>query len=198
MKRLSRHNRRQRGPDLATYRRSHKNWPLSCEGLNGEVWPDDRSSDGDLVTIGSIRGRLHEYSLKYKLSTVSGRPDRGGIILLPTATCHPQDTWIIAALHKEALTLSGWCQTETVQAQKPSTLANFDAHMGQNVYLCDKMCIFVTKCLSLWLQSALLCYPGSLELVCSWITPQCESPQVTSLAKSKCHYISRQLFFENL
>ena len=29
---------------------------------------------------------------------------------------------------------------------------------------------------SLWLQSALLCHPGSLELVYSWTTPQCESP----------------------
>ena len=49
---------------------------------------------------------------------------------------------------------------------------------------------------SLWLQSALLCHPGSLELVCSWTTMQ--SPQVTSLATSKFHFIFRQLFVEKL
>ena len=38
----------------------------------------------------------------------------------------------------------------------------------------------------------------SQELVCSWTTPQCESSQVTSLAKSKCHFIFRQLFCEKL
>ena len=64
----------------------------------------------------------------------------------------------------------------------------------------DKMCrkkshqIHVTFSPSLWLQSALLCHPGSLELVCSWTTPRCQSPQVISLAKSKCHFIFRQFF----
>ena len=43
------------------------------------------------------------------------------------------------------------------------------------------------------LFSPSLCHPGSLELVCSWTTPQCESPQVINLAKSKCHFIFRQL-----
>ena len=47
----------------------------------------------------------------------------------------------------------------------------------------DKMCrknsdkIHVLFSPSLWLQSALLGHPGSLELACSWTTPQCESPQ---------------------
>ena len=47
---------------------------------------------------------------------------------------------------------------------------------------------------SLWLQCALLCLPGSLELGCQWTAPQCESPQVINLAKSKCFYIFWQLF----
>ena len=57
----------------------------------------------------------------------------------------------------------------------------------------------VTKSMSyfLHLQSAILCHPGSLELVCSWRTPQCESPQVTSLAKSKYHFSLRQLILIN-
>ena len=45
---------------------------------------------------------------------------------------------------------------------------------------------------SLWLQCALLCLPGSLEFGCSWTTPQCESPQVINLVKSKCMYIFSQ------
>ena len=48
---------------------------------------------------------------------------------------------------------------------------------------------------SLWLKCALLCLPGSLELDCSWTTPQCESPQVISLAKFKYLYAFRDLFF---
>ena len=50
------------------------------------------------------------------------------------------------------------------------------------VYIWDNMCrknsdkIHVLFSPSLWLQSALLCHPGSLELVCSWTIPQCESP----------------------
>ena len=42
---------------------------------------------------------------------------------------------------------------------------------------------------SLWLQCALLCLPGSLELGSRWTAPQCESPQVINLAKPKCFYI---------
>ena len=38
---------------------------------------------------------------------------------------------------------------------------------------------------SLWLKCALLCLHGSLKLDCTWTAPQCESPQVISLAKSK-------------
>ena len=69
------------------------------------------------------------------------------------------------------------------------------------VHIWDNMCmknsdkIDVLFSPSLLLQSALLCHPGSLEMVCSWTTPQCESPQVTSLAKSKCHFIFRHFFF---
>ena len=57
--------------------------------------------------------------------------------------------------------------------------------------------IHVIFSLSLWLQWALLCLPGSLELGCSWTSPQWESPQVISLAKSKCFYIFRQIFLKN-
>ena len=38
---------------------------------------------------------------------------------------------------------------------------------------------------SLWLKCALLCLPGRLQLDCSWTAPQCESSQVSSLAKYK-------------
>ena len=38
---------------------------------------------------------------------------------------------------------------------------------------------------------------GSLELVCSWTAPQCESPQVISLAKSKYLHICWIFFWTN-
>ena len=66
-------------------------------------------------------------------------------------------------------------------------------------YIWDKMCwknsdkIHVLFSPPLWLQSALLCLPGSLELVCSWIATQYESPHVTSWAKSKYPLILRHL-----
>ena len=51
---------------------------------------------------------------------------------------------------------------------------------------------------SLWLKCPLMCLPGSLELDCSWIAPQCESPQVISLAKSKYLNIFRIFFGKTL
>ena len=95
--------------------------------------------------------------------------------------------------------------TVKVTKKTPSILnwSNNTRPITMASYIWDKMCrknsdtIQVLFSPSLWLQSALLCDPGSLELVCSWTTPQCESPQVTSLAKSKCHYIFWQLFFNN-
>ena len=47
---------------------------------------------------------------------------------------------------------------------------------------------------SLWLQCALLCLPGSLELGCSWTAPQCESTQVINMAKS---FFFRQFLLKN-
>ena len=47
---------------------------------------------------------------------------------------------------------------------------------------------------SLWLQCAVLCLHGSLELGCSWTAHQCKSPQVMNFAKFKCFYIFRQLW----
>ena len=58
--------------------------------------------------------------------------------------------------------------------------------------------IFVIFSPSLWLQCALLCLPGSLELGCVWTAPQCKLPQVISLSKFKCYYIFRQLIKKNL
>ena len=71
---------------------------------------------------------------------------------------------------------------------------HIDIQSSGPIWLCpaliwDNMCrknsdkIHVLFSPSLWLQSALLCHPGSLERLCSWTTPQCESSQVTSLAK---------------
>ena len=51
---------------------------------------------------------------------------------------------------------------------------------------------------SLWLKCDLLCLPGSLELECSWTAPQCESPQVISLAKLKYLYIFWIFFGQTL
>ena len=51
---------------------------------------------------------------------------------------------------------------------------------------------------SLWLKCALLCLPGSLELDCSWTAPQCESPQVISLAKFKYLHIFGIFFLQTL
>ena len=55
----------------------------------------------------------------------------------------------------------------------------------------------VRQPLSLWLKGALLCLPGSQELGFSSKAPQCESPQVLSLAKCKCYYVFRQWFLKN-
>ena len=57
--------------------------------------------------------------------------------------------------------------------------------------------IRVTFSESLWLQCPFLDHTGSLEFISSWTGLQCESPQVIILAKSKCHYIFWQFFFEN-
>ena len=67
------------------------------------------------------------------------------------------------------------------------------------VIMCKKISdrIHVIFSLSLWLQCALLRLPGSLDLDCSWTAPQCESPQVISLAKSKYYYIFKQIFLKN-
>ena len=76
--------------------------------------------------------------------------------------------------------------------------------MSSVVLIWDKMCrknsdqIHVLFSPSLWLQCALLCLPGSLELGWSLTTPPCESPQVISLGNSKCHFIFMQLFLEKL
>ena len=51
---------------------------------------------------------------------------------------------------------------------------------------------------SLWLKCALLCLPWSLELDCSWTEPQCDSPQVISLAKSKYLHIFGIFFWQTL
>ena len=72
------------------------------------------------------------------------------------------------------------------------------------IYIWDKMCrknsdqIHVIFSPSLWLQCALLCLPGSLELGWSWTTSPCKSPLVISFASSKFHIIVRQLFLEQL
>ena len=47
--------------------------------------------------------------------------------------------------------------------------------------------VLFSQCL--WLKCAILCLPGSLEFDCSWTAPQCESPHVISLAKSKYLHI---------
>ena len=71
-------------------------------------------------------------------------------------------------------------------------------------HIWDKMCrknsdqIHVIFSPSLWQQCALLCLPGSLELVCSWTTPRCESPQVISLAKIKMSLYFQAIIFEKL
>ena len=51
---------------------------------------------------------------------------------------------------------------------------------------------------SLWLQCALLCLPGSLELGFSWTAHQCESSQVINLAKSKISIFSVNYFVKTL
>ena len=51
---------------------------------------------------------------------------------------------------------------------------------------------------SLWLQCALLCLPGNLQLGCSWTAHKCKSPQVINLAKSKYFNISGNYFGETL
>ena len=51
---------------------------------------------------------------------------------------------------------------------------------------------------TLWLKCALLCLPGTLELDCSWTAPQCEWPQVISLAKSKYLNIFGIFFWQTL
>ena len=54
----------------------------------------------------------------------------------------------------------------------------------QTTHIWDEMCrknsdqIHGIFSPSLWLQSALLCLPGSLEQGWSWTTPWCESPQI--------------------
>ena len=51
---------------------------------------------------------------------------------------------------------------------------------------------------SCWLMCALLCLPGNVELDCSWTAPQCKSPQVISLAKSKYLHIFGIPFWQTL
>ena len=63
-----------------------------------------------------------------------------------------------------------------------------------NIYIWVIICIqnsdpiHVIFSQSLLLQRALLCLPGSLELGCNWTAPQCKSPQVINLAKSKVFF----------
>ena len=69
--------------------------------------------------------------------------------------------------------------------------------LSDNIW--DKMCsknsdqIQVIFSPSLWLQCALLCFTGSLELACNWTTPQ-----VIRLAKSKLNFIFREFVWQTL
>ena len=58
--------------------------------------------------------------------------------------------------------------------------------------------IHVIFSLSVWLQCALLYLSGSLELVCSWTAPKCESPQVISLAYPNVSTCSGNYFWKTL
>ena len=76
--------------------------------------------------------------------------------------------------------------------------------MKRSVYILVIMCrknsdpLHVIFSQSLWLQCALLCLPGSLELGCSWTAHQCKSPHVINLAKSKISIFSGNYLVKTL
>ena len=56
--------------------------------------------------------------------------------------------------------------------------------------------IYGTKCVGRIVTA--VCHPGSLELVCSWTTPQCESHQVTTLANQNVTLFSGNYFLKTV
>ena len=94
----------------------------------------------------------------------------------------PQLTYLICSVH-QALAVKKWLPFELIWVKMPrKNNGLFDVLFSQ----------------SLWIKCVLLCFPGRLELDCSWKAPQCESPQVISLAKSKYLYIFGIFFWQTL